>query len=55
MEDLEQDVGSDAHCTVEENNSNSDDLVISTSFSNFKEAAQVLEDVQTFLKKTAFI
>ena len=53
MESLAQDVGSDSHCTVEQNNSDNDDLDIpppSPKIKNFKEAVQALEDVQTFLE-----
>ena len=53
MEGLAQDVGSNAHCTVEQNNSDSDDPDIpppSPRIKSFKEAVQALEDVQTFLE-----
>ena len=49
MEHLAQDVRSDAHCTVEWNNSDSDDLNI-PRIKNFKEAVLALEVVQTFLE-----
>ena len=55
MEDVAQDVGSGAHCTVGQNDSDSDDLHIpppSPRIENFKETVQafIIEDVQTFLE-----
>ena len=50
MEGLAQDVGSDAHCTVEQNDSDNEDLDIPPPSPSFKEAVQALEDVQTFLE-----
>ena len=53
MESLAQDVGTDLHCTVEQNNSDNDGLDIpppSPRMKNFKEAVQALADVQTFLE-----
>ena len=53
MESLAQDVGSGFHSTVQQNNSDNDDLDIcppSPRIKNFKEAVQTLEDVQTFLE-----
>ena len=53
MEGLAQDVRSDAHCTVKQNNSDSDNLDIPPPpprIKSFKEAVQALENVETFLE-----
>ena len=57
MEGLAQDAESDAHCTVEQNNSDSEDLDIPPPpprIKSLKEAVQVLEDIQTFLDNHSY-
>ena len=55
MESLAQYVGSDSHCTVEQNNSDNDGLDIphpSPRMKNFKEAVQALEECRLFSRTT---